>query len=513
MARKPRRRAALRSTGKTREADLLDAARALYDDPSLAMPICEGPCVLFSPVAAARKAIPKIHAARDDEAKLNAYAKKGNDLARAYAATLLLAKGGKIPYNAELKTPLGSAPYAVRGTAKPFFLAGLQNHQDRALRLLALQPWSLKRGLHVFSADRGLVCTGKEPRPPADFVEEELDDLGLHDAGNARWSCGHDERDAIVLAWTSAAVSLRRCEACSGDESTLNRLLHHMTGPKILRGFDVAADLAPLVAAAGSAPRVDAALPAQAKQAYLAGSMQDAQLLDAARAARTSALKAQPTRVLVAGPRSYGDDVDAFLAALGPTPAEERALRAGLAASGRAVVLDKPTTARALADLWPDHGLAMLEAAAGGDAGLARELHKPALGPDEAAELVRRAGREGASRAVLAALPKYAALPPAAATADALARTFRAEGAEAATREALARAASGKQKGVCLAFLDELKATKGQEWRFSPTDRDVAASVAPAIARLLRGEPQAYHDALREASLRAGETTSFAPQR
>ncbi len=507
MARKARRKAALRSAGKVREGDLLERARALAEDPSLATPICEGPCVLFSPVKAAQRAIPRIHAARDDEAKLLAFAKRGNDLARAYAATLLVAKGEKIPYVAELRVPTGSAPYVVRGKAKPFFLAGLQNHHDRALRLLALMPWVKKRGLHVFSADRGLVCTGRRAAPPQDFVEEEMDELGLAERGQGAWSCGHDEADALVLRWRDAGVEAARCEACAGDESTLERLLRHMAGPKLLAGFEVSARLRPLE---GAPVEAAADVPEESSKAYLTGAMHDAALLEAARAARVAALKALPRRLYVAGPRSFGEDADALLAALSPTPAEARALRAALAAHEGPVVLDKPTVARALAELWPQHGLAMLEAAAQ-SAEVARDLHKANAGPDEAAELVRRAGREGASRAGLASLPSYQNLPPAAAAADALARAFRAEGHEAAVRAALERASAGRQKGVCLAFLQALGGLKGHEWRFSQTERDVAASVAPAVEGLLRGEPGSYHDALREASLRAGETAEFQP--
>src|SRR5581483_2097992 len=389
MARKARRKAALRSAGKVREGDLLERARALAEDPSLATPICEGPCVLFSPVKAAQRAIPRIHAARDDEAKLLAFAKRGNDLARAYAATLLVAKGEKIPYVAELRVPTGSAPYVVRGKAKPFFLAGLQNHHDRALRLLALMPWVKKRGLHVFSADRGLVCTGRRAAPPQDFVEEEMDELGLAERGQGAWSCGHDEADALVLRWRDAGVEAARCEACAGDESTLERLLRHMAGPKLLAGFEVSARLRPLE---GAPVEAAADVPEESSKAYLTGAMHDAALLEAARAARVAALKALPRRLYVAGPRSFGEDADALLAALSPTPAEARALRAALAAHEGPVVLDKPTVARALAELWPQHGLAMLEAAAQ-SAEVARDLHKANAGPDEAAELVRRAGR------------------------------------------------------------------------------------------------------------------------
>lgn len=115
MAKRPRRKATLRSTGKVTEADLRERAQALVDDPTLAMPICEGGCVLFSPAKAASRAIPRIHAAREDEAKLQRYASWGNELAKAYAATLLILHAEKIPYVAELRLPTGTIPYVIRG--------------------------------------------------------------------------------------------------------------------------------------------------------------------------------------------------------------------------------------------------------------------------------------------------------------------------------------------------------------------------------------------------------------
>ena len=514
--KRPRRKATLHSTGKVREADLLERARAMADDPSLAMPICEGSCVLFSPAAAARRAIPKIHAARDDEARLNRYASRGNELAKAYAATLLVARAEKIPYVAELRLPTGSIPYVIRGKAKPFQLAGLQNHHDRAQRLVAFFPWARKRKMHFFSADRGVVCTGRDPTPPRDFVEEEMDELELTaQPDGRRYICRHGGsgpgRDAILLRWRSAGVEVERCAECAGKDSTIMTLLKHMAGPRLLGGFDVEARLAPLVSAAGGAAPVVPPLAEELKTTYLKGLVSDAALLEGARAARASSLRAAGTRAYIAGERSFGDDVDAFLAALAPSPAEDRALRAGLAREQGPLVLDKPTVARALAELWPAHGLAMLEAAAGGDADAARRLHKEKVAPDEAADLVRRAGREGTAKAALSSLPRYARLPAAASVADAIARAHRSGGQEAALKAAQERANAGKAKGVILAFLQALGGGKGQEWRYTTTDQEMAASLAPVVRRLLEASGESYHEALREASLLAGESADFQP--
>lgn len=505
MAKPKRRKATLHSAGKVTEQDLLERARELAEDPSPAIPVCDGGCVLFSPVKAAQRAIPRIHAQREDEKALTRAANGGNELARAYAATLLLAREGKIPYVADIKLGGEIIPYVVRGSAKPFFLAGLQHYDDRATRLLAVASWARKRRMHFYSADRGIVCTGKRAAPPADFIAEEAQLLGLAAAGDARFTCGHTG-EGVRVRWRAAQVVFERCLACASGVSTLSALLRHIAAPKPATQFEVEAILPPLEARAGVLPPIEVRVPEEPLTAYLAGRLPDTAFVDAARAARVAALKAGGAH-FVAGDVSYGDDVDAFLRALGAGPDEERALRAAIAAHAGPVVLDRPTLARAVAELWPQHGLRMLEAAS--DAGTAARLHREKPNADEALDLLRKAAREGAGRAALAGLPDYPTLPPAAAAADAIARAFRGQGREAAVRVAQERANVAKAKGASLAMLIALQAHRGQEWRFSSSDQDVARSLAPHVEALLQGPPTGYHDALVAASRSAGETADI----
>lgn len=504
MAKKKRRKATLHSAGKVLEADLLERARALHEDASLITPICDGSCVFLSPVASARKGIAKVFAARDDGAKLQKLARSGNELARAYASALLLASDGKVPYVAELKLPGMTASYVLRGAVKPFYAAGVLNYDDRQLRLLAVSKWVKKRKLHFYSADRGIVCTGKRDAPPRDFVEEEAALLGLEEAEPNRFTCGH-KGDRLVIRWRSANATFERCRQCFDDLPTLVAIAQHTAVPEALSKFDVEAVLTPL---SGAGAATTTSIPASEIAAYKAGQRTDGMLLDAARSARTEGLRSGTGRVFIAGDKSFGDDANAFIATLNATRAEEVALRAALKTREKPVVLDKPTTARALAELWPEHGLAMLEAVAG-DAAVAQRIHKERIGPDEATELVRRADREGAHGRMTSTLPTYAKLPTNAATADAIARAFRSHGKADAARAATERAASGKGKGVALAFLNALGVGKGQEWRFTQQDAETAAALAPAVNRLLNGAPEAYHEALREASLLTGETADF----
>ena len=498
VAKPKRRKATIHSAGKVTEQELLENARELYDDPSIAAPICEGGCVWFSPVAAARRAIQKVHAKRDDEKALARYANGGNELARAYAATLMLAKSDKIPIVADLRLPGENVPYVMRGKAKPFQLAGLQHHDDRALRLLAVAPWARKRGLHFYSAERGIVCTGAKPAPPADFIAEEAAIVGLKKEGGI-FTCGHGG-DRVVLRWLGAADAVfERCESCAGTESLLAQVRRHVAVPRVEKQFSFDAKLKPLAGAAGA---TDVPVSAEARSAYLGGKITDKQLLELARKARVGALRSGAPS-FVAGDTTY-PDADAFIRVLAPTPDVEPALRAALDAHTGSVVLDRATLARAIAELWPEHGRLMLETVS--DAETAARLHKEKPQADEAVELIRRASREGSGRAALAAIPVFDALPPAAAAADAIARAFRGQGREAAVRVAQERANNPKAKGVTLAMLTALQARAGQEWRFSAGDKDVAEAISPHVEALLRGPAEGYHDALVEASRGSGET-------
>lgn len=501
MAKPKRRKATLHSAGKVTEQDLLALARELYDDPTPAIPICEGNCGLFSPVKAARKAIPRIHAARDDPKKLARYARSGNDYARAFAATLMLANEGKIPFVADLRLPGETVPYVMRGRAKPFYLAGIQHHDDRALRLLAVAKWTRKRGLHFYSADRGIVCTGKVPRPPTDFLAEEAELLGLKPEGPHAYSCGH-AGEGVTLWWLGITpeVSFARCLSCTKDGSTMAEVRKHVAAPKGERQFRVEPRLAALGGAGGA---VASTVEPGVMKAYVSGTLSDAKLLEAARHARIASIKGAGAQY-VAGDVHYGPDVDAFLRALGASGEEETALRAGLAKHGGAIVLDRPTLARLVGELWAEHGPAMLEAVT--DRASAEALYKKEVNADQALEILRKAARQGAGRAALASLPVYGALPPAASAADAIARAFRGQGREAAVRVAQERANIPKAKGVALGMLTALQARQGQEWRFSASDQDVAVTLASHCEALLRGPPESYHEALAAASRGAGET-------
>jgi hypothetical protein len=177
-ARRYRIRTGARAASKVQEKELIKKAKRLSRNPELIIPQCGGECrrCIFDKTRAQLRRVQQAMEA-GNERLLSGYAKHGDALARAYAATLSIALAGKAPYLAVFRTPFGEVPYAYRGKAKREKLIGVQYFDDPKLRLLSVVDLVHKRGLHIYSAKDTMTCTGREPKPPSQFVQQMLQGL------------------------------------------------------------------------------------------------------------------------------------------------------------------------------------------------------------------------------------------------------------------------------------------------------------------------------------------------
>ncbi|HLE96638.1 MAG TPA: hypothetical protein VI997_04640, partial [Candidatus Thermoplasmatota archaeon] len=293
MARK--RRSRIRSAGKVESKDILANARSHLDDPDLAQVECVG-SHFFCPLARLNRALADVHARREDEAYLQRRSKSGRGLVKAYAGTLLLARGdGELPYVAQAKLPFGTYPYAMRGTAAAHHYLGLQHWDDPRLRLLAFSDFVKKKRFRFFAVGDAVVCTHRTGPVPAEYVAQEAERLGLTEHDGA-WTCPHPQAlPAVLIDWRAAGARVRVCGACGGPRNTAHALLENAAVPRPGATFGARAELAPI----RGAPEVDAH-EKEAEERYLSGEIGDAALLDAAAARRRRAFAALPPPFFVA---------------------------------------------------------------------------------------------------------------------------------------------------------------------------------------------------------------------
>lgn len=102
-------------------------------------------------------------------------AKRGDPVAKAFAGSLHAAHDEDITMVGNFSSgSFGAASFIRRGDGKQGYLAGLQNYSNLTLRML---PWEdhAKRGMYFFTWKGGFVCTGPDPSPPDEWLDDVLE--------------------------------------------------------------------------------------------------------------------------------------------------------------------------------------------------------------------------------------------------------------------------------------------------------------------------------------------------
>ena len=496
--------ARVRRGSGVREQDLIARARALKERVDGLLPRLTPDCPTerFDRL---RAELEEVRAAADDEKRVERLAKHGDPIARAYAGLLLYALSPTTPVVVSFPVPDGEVSYVALARAPGEAEVAVQQSDDPSRLLLGYVDWA-RKGFHFFATRKVLWCTGRSPRPPADFLAERIAELPyrlLEDAPRHRYVCSHlaadEPRPYVEVGWPGADRSFCVCRKCAkADRHLLSSLSDGAVVPDPSTEFAVAAYLN--VRCRGGEECVHARLPELPRallKRYELGRFSDGQLLDEYLAELTPRIERADRPTFVAGGVCYGADRAAFLDALGPTPVERRALEEVLASEGGYFEVDEPSASRALERLWTEHADEIVGAIVA-DPGEARRLVEEARGaPGRVAEILKRAQRRNEEREVLEALPRYQRLVREASWVDRIAREHRTRGEAGAERTILqSLPREGKERGVAYGLLLALGRGAAHAWQFSPTEREFGQSLEARARELLRAPAAGYHAAL-----------------
>ncbi len=488
-----RRRARFRGvkkTPKTLEKDILDRSRRLAEDPELLMPECARSCRRCSIRSSVEK-MHKVASKKDDPKKLDFAMNWGDQLVRAYAATISLAEAGKVPYLAAGRTPMGDVSYAVRGKVEKDKLIGVQNFDHPELRLMAFWKIAERERLHLYSMEDHVFCSPDGPRPPAQYVEEAISLLpyDLDDEGR----CPHpDAVERLRVRWKSADIALEVCPDCAADVNTIHVLASRIAAADPTDDFEIEVPFE--LRGEGCDLAQESKLSADLAARYRRGELTDADLLREHAAERLRRIRDSGKEVYIIGETCLGSDRSAFLARLRGGEAEIEAVSGFLAKHPMAVVTRSDQAANLLADLWPEHSDELLAQVASPETleRLAKEGRQ--LSP---AQAVAEAKRAETSKGITAQLPAYGKLGPVAAHADRLARVQLTEGRAAVARQVeRSRGGSHVLRSISYAFLVAAGEASSMSWQFSREEMDFGSYLAPFVQKLISSTGDDYHEAL-----------------
>ncbi|MBI4393939.1 MAG: hypothetical protein HY556_09115 [Euryarchaeota archaeon] len=499
MAKK-QRRSLVRSTGRVEEADLIRNARHLAENPETAAPRCicgNDKC----PSRRIARELERVSRDRGDEKRLIRHTKGffTHRVVRAYAATLLLALTGSVPYVANMRIGTNVVPYAVRGGALKEELVGFQHHDDRMLRLLSMHNLVVKKGLNFYAMEDEMLCSGTTPQPPDGFIAEKAKLLGLIEKAPGFHACPHitvvPESDHLMITWRGANARFLKCARCDGNANSLSRLFGHIGTASPREHFKVEAKLHRLDLYAGDEPNVPSEASASILDDYWKGKIGDGDLLRKTRAQRKQALQALPGPLYVRGDSFFASDARAFIEALDPDALERTALKAMLDGHDGVVVVEDDTAAKVIERFFPTRGEAALTAVAGDEAAAKRIL----AGGGSPMDKLRSAEKASKRTSIVGKLPSFKSIAPELAVLDAVAKEYRAHGRSEALRILIAEEKKMPTlRPLSAAVRRVLGGTRDDAWLLSKEEAELAEYATALVKELLECGPDSYVEAMEK---------------
>lgn len=493
----------IKATPKSLEKDLLARAGKLADDPSVLIPKCEGKC-WRCPYDKLLKKMEKVQQSRDDAETLQAIAMHGDQLVRAYAATISLVPSGKVPFLSTRQTPKGQISFAVRGKVDPERLIGVQYFDDPDLRLLAYFEDARAQKLHIYSSSAGLWCASEGPQAPKSFVEEVIEqapyDITKDD------SCGHPGSvSGLSITWRSVGRRLFICQDCVGDVNLQHHLTARIAAPDPSDDFEVDVVYSPRCSRGAQTCGCQERSPLNADllESYRNSNINDQKLVEEGRAYRIEYLRTHGDGALVLGNSCYQGRLEEFLANMKGSEAERMAVSGLLHTRPVSVVSESDQAGKIIADLWPTHGEALLSIVASEDVAK-RVFAMQNLTPPQ---MVNEARRLELASGIAAKLPDYAELGELAGMADALARAYKVEGKAAMARTLdRFRLKDHKSKAVAYGFLAAAGEAEGRTWQFTKEEIDYGNYLKTFAATMLEAHGNDYDGALRNLLTASGSS-------
>ena len=339
----------VKHTSKKLEEDLLERSRNLADDPSIIRPQCAGNCrkCHFDKVF---KSIDSLQKIRNNPDALVREASKmfNDDITKAYAGTISLAAAGSVPLLASANLGGEVVSYAVRGSVGADKLIGCQYYTDPKIRLLLFNQFIKKNDLNLYSFEDTMVCSNKY-NMPEDYLYDtfwetpyEFPDDGIQ--------CGHEASAVLEIEIKSLGQTIKICESCAKNISTLQFIMSRISGNDPLKDFSVR--VRHKYHAEGEKNYEE--ITDDKLKEYMVGKITDSSLISEVKRAKLGNLKENAVATYIIGTKNYGSDLDSFISDLTGDAKILDLLKRFLADNPRTVILKNNKDTDVLSAIWED---------------------------------------------------------------------------------------------------------------------------------------------------------------
>lgn len=174
-----------KTAAKSEQKKLISRIKALRDNPELLLPKTRDGTFASEIYS---KVLTDLNLAKEQYLNPPSFfsgifgSKPRDPLAKAYASTLTILDSGA-PVMAIARFPHGEVNYVLRGSGvSKEKLIGVQNYHHRLWSRFAHLDYVKKHKLYIYALDKGLICTGTEPKYPKQLWNETCSSLKLKDS-------------------------------------------------------------------------------------------------------------------------------------------------------------------------------------------------------------------------------------------------------------------------------------------------------------------------------------------
>ncbi len=493
----PRIRVKARIASKVREKDLIEKAKMLMDDPELILPECVEDCG-SCPFRKTKAYLDKIQRYKDNQTMLAKFARRGDKLARAYAATIGLVHEEKAPYLASATYPAGTITYALRGKTTREKLIGVQNFDSPKWRVLSVIDLVNRKGLHFYSYGDHFVCTGRHSHAPDEYIKIAAESVGATRQEGSSFFCPHSPQSInhITFDWVSSGSRILVCDQCAvKSKNTLRKLAEGMAVPNVLTELAISI-VRPLRQVAGESNCTEILNIPVSKDLlteYSEGKIGDHELIEKHVAEVKDGLRKLDRKAYVRGDRCFGEDLDAFVADVTPDENERKALVGLLSGVENPVVADSSDTInKILSTYWSQHGKDALKALVP-DELVTKYYRNDAEALKSPLRIINAALTEARHDEISSKIPRYTCLSEHGDLVDKIVRAYKTKGSAGAISmlDGL-KTNDHRARSIANAFYLALGDTT-KSWRFTDEEREYGKHLQTFAKALLDSEGSDEH--------------------
>lgn len=476
----------VKHSSKRLEDDLLDRARTLADNPGLIRPQCAGNCrkCVFDKTFKNIDALQRIRNNKDALVK-EASKLGGDEIYRAYAGTISLAAEGSIPMLASGMLGGEKVSYAVRGTVGAPYLIGCQYYDDPRKRMLLYGSIIKKNKLHLYSFGEDVVCSDV-PNLPEDYLYDtfwetpyEFPDDGL--------TCGHESSAMLEIHVKSLDETVRICDGCAKDVSTLMYLVSRLAAVDPLD--DITVSVRHKYHSAGESDLEP--ITGDRLKDYMVGKVTDAGLLSSIKRSKIGDLKGGDTATYIIGTRNYGSSLDDFIADLSGDDGQKASLKRFLSENNRAVILKTNKLSEAYNLLWESDWKGLITAHT--DSRTADAMGDMSKAQPMAA--LEKAHSIFVSADVVASLPEFRKPGPMTTVADKLAKASKVGGGNMVV-DTISKTSLKDSKARVMAAAFAIEAGMDVPVKLTADETDFANYLVPFVRNVVEAQGEKYRDAM-----------------